>query len=102
MTAPAPVIAVSPIVDGAAIKGPTAKMMQELSIPASAVAVAAHYAGLIDGFIIDERDAAVQSEVEALGIATTVAETVMVTLDDRIALARIALDFGHRLNPGEP
>jgi len=102
MTAPAPVIAVSPIVDGAAIKGPTAKMMQELSIPASAAAVAAHYAGVIDGFIIDERDAAAQSEVEALGIATTVAETVMVTLDDRIALARIALDFGHRLNPGEP
>lgn len=100
--AAAPVIAVSPIVDGTAIKGPTAKMMQELSVPASAAAVAAHYAGLIDGFIIDERDAAAQREVEALGIATTVTETVMLTLDDRTALARTALDFGHRLNPGEP
>lgn len=100
--APAPVIAVSPIVDGAAIKGPTAKMMRELSVPATAPAVAAHYAGLIDGFILDERDAAARAEVEALGIATIVAETVMLTLDDRIALARTALDFGHRLNPGEP
>lgn len=102
VNAAAPVIAVSPIVDGAAIKGPTAKMMKELSVPASAAAVAAHYAGLIDGFILDERDAAAQPEVAALGVATTVAETVMLTLDDRIALARIALEFGHRLNPGEP
>lgn len=100
--AAAPVIAVSPIVDGVAIKGPTAKMMQELSVPASAAAVAAHYAGLIDGFIIDERDAAAQPEVEALGVTTTVAQTVMLTLHDRIALARTALEFGHRLNPGEP
>ena len=100
--AAAPVIAVSPIVDGAAIKGPTAKMMQELSVPASAGAVAAHYTGLIDGFIIDERDAGAQAQIEALGIETTVAQTVMLTLDDRIALARIALEFGHRLNPGEP
>lgn len=100
--AAAPVIAVSPIVDGAAIKGPTAKMMQELSVPASAEAIAAHYQGLIDGFIIDERDAGAQSSVAALGVETTVTQTVMITLDDRIALARTALEFGHRLNPGEP
>ncbi|MGR9092001.1 MAG: 2-phospho-L-lactate transferase [Gammaproteobacteria bacterium] len=102
VTAAAPVIAISPIVDGAAIKGPTAKMMQELSVPASAEAVAAHYQGLVDGFIIDERDAGTQAAIAALGIETTVAQTVMLTLDGRIALARTALEFGHRLNPGEP
>jgi len=97
----APVIAVSPIVGGEAIKGPTAKMMRELSVPASAPAVAGHYGALLDGFIIDETDADSAAAVAALGMQTTVAQTVMVTLEDRIDLARVAVDFSFRLNPGK-
>ena len=89
----APVLAVSPIVGGQAIKGPTAKMMRELAIPATAEQVAAHYAGLITAFVLDERDAAAQPAVEALGLDTVVAQTVMVTLQDRVDLARAVLDF---------
>lgn len=52
-----PVIAVSPFVSGLAIKGPAAKMMNELKMPASAVLVAEYYGDLLDGFVIDESDA---------------------------------------------
>ena len=92
-SAGAPIIAVSPIVGGRAIKGPTAKMMRELDIPATATAVAHHYRGLITGFVLDECDAARESEVADLGLATTVTRTVMSNLDDRIALARDVLAF---------
>lgn len=88
-----PIIAVSPIVGGRAIKGPTAKMMRELDIPASATAVARHYRDLITGFVLDECDASRESEVADLGLATTVTQTVMSSLDDRIALARDVLAF---------
>jgi len=85
-----PVIAVSPIVGGAAIKGPAAKMMQELQVPSTAATVAAHYGDLIDGFVLDEQDRALHGTLDA---ATVVTRTVMVTLADRIALARSALAF---------
>ena len=83
-----PIVAVSPIVGGAAIKGPTAKMMRELGVPATTVEVAKHYQGLATHFVIDEVDAQSRAAVAALGLTTTVAQTVMRTLDDRIALAR--------------
>ena len=88
-----PIIAVSPIVGGRAIKGPTAKMMRELDIPPTAAAVARHYRGLITGFVLDECDAAAASEIADLGMATTVTQTVMSSVDDRIALARDVLAF---------
>ena len=53
----APVVAVSPIIGGKAIKGPTAKMMAELGMPTTSSAVAVHYGGLLDGFVLDEADA---------------------------------------------
>ncbi|MFT4584750.1 MAG: LPPG:FO 2-phospho-L-lactate transferase [Gammaproteobacteria bacterium] len=95
-----PVIAISPIVGGEAIKGPTAKMMRELSVPASPTAVAKHYVDKIDGFVIDECDADFRDEIAALGLETIVAQSVMVTLDDRIDLAQRAIDFLRRLNRG--
>ncbi len=88
-----PVVAVSPIVGGEAIKGPTAKMMRELSVSASAAAIAERYRDIIDGFVIDQRDATLTSRVAALGIETIVAQTIMVTLSDRIDLARTVIDF---------
>lgn len=89
----APVIAVSPIVGGQAIKGPTAKMMRELGLPSTAVEVARHYAGLIDGFVLDNSDAKAENAVRDLGIAATVTNTVMTSLEDRIALAEAVLAF---------
>ncbi len=98
---PLPVIAVSPIVDGAAIKGPTAKMMRELDVPTAADAVAHHYADIIDGFIIDNRDADLAPCIAAHGLETTVAQTVMVTLEDRIELAGAAVEFLRQIRRGK-
>ena len=92
-----PIVAVSPIVAGTAIKGPTAKMMTELSIPNDAVSVARHYRGLIDGFVIDKQDAALEPTIAALGIATVVTQTVMLSLADRRQLADDVLRFVRRL-----
>jgi LPPG:FO 2-phospho-L-lactate transferase len=90
-----PVVAVSPIVGGAAIKGPAAKIMGELGVPVTAAAVARHYAGLIDGIVIDEADAGLAAEIEAAGIAVRVAPAVMRDSADRVALARVCLAFAH-------
>ena len=84
----APVVAVSPIIGGRAVKGPTAKIMAELGIPVSAMAVAERYTGLIDGYVVDHADAA---SAAAFGVPATAAQTLMLTLDDREALARHVL-----------
>lgn len=88
-----PVIAVSPIVGGKAIKGPAAKMMTELGLPSTAMAVATHYASLIDGFVVDNADHEQADAIRDLGIQVLVTNTVMRTLDDRRALARACCDF---------
>ena len=88
-----PVIAVSPIVGGKAIKGPAAKMMAELGMPASALEVARAYRDVIDGFVIDVDDEAQVPEIEAIGMKVLVTNTVMNDLDDRITLARDCCDF---------
>ena len=92
---PAPVVAVSPIIGGRAIKGPTAKMMSELGLPATAAAVARRYGGLIDGYVLDHADAACAAE---LGISATIAHTLMLTLKDRDRLAREVLAAADRLS----
>lgn len=88
-----PIVAVSPIVGGRAIKGPTAKMMRELGMPATTVEVAKHYAGLVSHFVIDEVDACARTEVAALGMETAVLQTVMTSTEDRVCLARSVLEF---------
>ncbi len=93
----APVVAVSPVVAGRAIKGPTAKLMQELGFEVSAATVAAHYAGLIDGYVLDAQDAAL---LPRLGLPAIAVPTVMHGLADREALARAALAFARGLPAG--
>lgn len=88
-----PIVAVSPIIGGKAIKGPTAKMMRELGVPATTVEVAKHYVGLVTHFVIDQIDAESQSAVAALGMKTAVAQTLMTSLEDRVALGRTVLEF---------
>lgn len=93
----APVVAVSPIVGGQAIKGPAAKMMAELGMPASALEVARHYASLIDGFMLDTVDAMQREEIDKMGLAVHVTNTVMHSLEDRVALARNVIAFASGL-----
>src|SRR6266566_3473694 len=84
----APVVAVSPIIAGRAVKGPTAKMMSALGLEVSARAVARRYRDLLDAYVLDRADAAAVAE---LGIPVTLAHTLMTTLADREELARHVL-----------
>ena len=93
----APCVAVSPIIGGEAVKGPSAKMMRELGVEPSPVTVARCYAGLIDGLVLDDVDAGHASDIEALGVATLLTQTLMRSDDDRIALARDTLELGAAL-----
>lgn len=88
-----PVVAVSPLVGGKAVKGPTDKIMAELGLPASALAVVQQYEDFLDGFVLDVRDADVQS---ALGLPVCLEDTLMQTLDDRDRVARATLAFARQ------
>jgi LPPG:FO 2-phospho-L-lactate transferase len=90
----APVVAVSPIIGGKAVKGPTAKMMAELGLPVDAAAVARHYRDFLDLYVADEADAAAFA---GLDIAVVLARTLMVSLDDRDRLARTVLVAADRV-----
>ncbi len=85
-----PVIAVSPIVGGLAIKGPAAKMMQELGVPPTPIAVAKHYGSLLSGFVLDQTD---HEQAKDIPIPSIVTQTIMLTLLDRIALAEQCVRF---------
>jgi LPPG:FO 2-phospho-L-lactate transferase len=95
----APVIVVSPIVASQAIKGPTAKMMDELGLDLSAMGIFHHYGELLDGFVIDEQDRELIGnfpDPEQLYCCNT----VMDRLQDRIELAKQCLKFGRQI--GQP
>ena len=94
MTARAPVIAVSPIIGGKAVKGPTAKIMEELGIANTNASIAAHYRGLIDGIVIDEADA---SDGPHIGVPVLATRTMMRNLADRERLAGEIIAFAGSL-----
>lgn len=96
----APVIAVSPIVGGSAIKGPAAKMLDELQFGVDALSVASRYADILDGFVIDGVDRGQRDAIAALGIDVLVTATVMHSLDDRVRLGADVLDFAAALGSG--
>jgi LPPG:FO 2-phospho-L-lactate transferase len=84
----APVVAVTPIIGGKAIKGPAAKMLTELGLDVSAAGVARRYVGLIDGFVVDHSDPAPEP---LPGVTFVSAATLMSSVDDRLWLARAVL-----------
>ena len=92
--AAAPVVAVSPLIAGQAVKGPTAKIMAELGVSATAQAIAAHYRDLLDGLVIDTSDA---DEAANLAVRAEVTSTLMRDLDDRERLAREILRFAAQI-----
>lgn len=83
----ATVAAISPVVGGASLKGPTDRMLAQLGLEVSASQVARLYQDFLDLYILDEQDAAACAEVAGLGIRAVVTQTVMRDLQDKIALA---------------
>ena len=108
-----PVVAVSPIVAGKALKGPAAKIMAELGLECSSRQIARHYAGLIDAIIVDHTDGALGRDIGAGrgageaekavdrdvdgGVTVLVTNTVMASREDKVALARDCLALCGRL-----
>ena len=92
----APIIAVSPLIGGQAVKGPTAKIMAELGVPADSASIARHYP-FIDGLIIDESD---RAEAGNLELPVQIASTLMRSLGDRDRLAADCLKFAGTLATG--
>jgi len=84
-------VAVTPIVQGAALKGPAAAMLQHAGVDVSAAGVAELYRDFCDAMVVDRRDAPVADRVRALGLRAVVAETVMASVDDAAALAQVVL-----------
>jgi LPPG:FO 2-phospho-L-lactate transferase len=99
LNASAPIIAVTPIVGGEAVKGPAAKLMRELGTESSAVAVAQHYVEFLNGFVLDERDAHLKPEIEAMGVGVLVTDTIMKDSDERARVACEVVTFADQLRP---
>jgi LPPG:FO 2-phospho-L-lactate transferase len=92
-----PIIAISPIVGGAAVKGPLAKMLRDRGLGRSPMSIAQHYGRRVDGWIIDVVDRVYASAIERLGCRVHVRDTMMRTLDDKRRLAQDVLEFAIQL-----
>jgi LPPG:FO 2-phospho-L-lactate transferase len=90
----APLIAVSPLIGGRAVKGPTAKIMDELGIPMTPTSIYEHYHGLLDAIVVDSGDADAAQQIPIPVFSTA---TLMSSLDDRLRLARFVLDCARSL-----
>lgn len=91
---PAPCVAVSPIVGGRALKGPAAKMMQEMGLAVSPLTVAEHFRDLLDGIVIDQADASLAAD---LPLPTLVTATIMVDAAAKARLAAATIAFAQRI-----
>ena len=88
-----PVVAVSGIVGGKALKGPADRMLRSLGLESSALGVATLYADWLDGFVLDRVDRSLEDQVGALGPRTLVTDTIMEDQSGRARLARAVLEF---------
>jgi LPPG:FO 2-phospho-L-lactate transferase len=87
--AAAPIIAVSPLVGGQAIKGPTAKIMRELGVETSCISIVRHYP-FLDGLVMDNVD---EADAPRIDVPVHLTQTVMRSKDERVRLAQECLDF---------
>lgn len=99
LNAAAPIIAISPIIGGEALKGPAAKIMIEMGKEPSAVTVAEKYSEFINGFVLDQQDAELQLDIITMGLGPLVTDTVMHTPDDRARLACEVVRYADQLRP---
>jgi LPPG:FO 2-phospho-L-lactate transferase len=86
------VVAVSPIVAGAPIKGPADKLLRGLGLDVSAYGVAELYSDFLDAFVIDVKDEGEKNKIELLGLDVKVTNTIMKSLHDKVSLARTVLE----------
>ncbi len=97
-----PVVAVSPIIGGAAVKGPAAKMMRELGVKPTVLEIARHYerncGNVVDHWVIDKQDAKLAGAIERLGKRVLVTDTMMTSRRKSAALARRVLGFVQERN----
>ena len=104
---PAPVVGLSPIVAGAPVRGMADKVLAAIGVPAQADAVAAHYGarrdgGLLDGWLVDERDAATVDSVQGLGVRCAAVPLLMPDETRAAGMARAALDLAASLATPRP
>jgi LPPG:FO 2-phospho-L-lactate transferase len=95
--AAAPVVAISPIIGGAPVKGPADRLLRGLGVEVSALGVATLYRDVVNGYVLDQRDAALARDVEALGLRTCVVDTLMREPEIATALARSCLELAGEL-----
>ena len=93
LASPAPCVAISPIVGGAPIKGPATPLLRGIGVEVSALGVARHYADLIDGYVLDTKDADLEEAIQDLGLRTRVTDSIMVDAQAAGRLARAALEL---------
>jgi LPPG:FO 2-phospho-L-lactate transferase len=89
----ATVVAITPIIGGKALKGPSADMLRDLGHEVSAAGVAALYKDFVDGFVLDETDAALEAGVRELGHAVLLTDTIMTTIETKKRLARKVIQW---------
>lgn len=93
----APRVGVSPLIGGKAVKGPLARLMQDLGIEATTRSVAARYAGLLDGLIVDTDDTEDAEALHAAGLAVTSTDILMGGPEGAERLARELLSFAGKV-----
>ncbi len=91
------VIALSPIIQGKALKGPAAKMFSELGIEPSAEAVVNHYRGLIRGFVFDKLDLNLKSKIDRTGIISYTTDTILRNKSEKIQMAKEIIKFSETI-----
>jgi LPPG:FO 2-phospho-L-lactate transferase len=94
----APVVAISPIVGGAPVKGPADHLLRAAGAEVSARGVAAYYGDLLGGFALDQRDAAQEAELRARGLRTRALDTLMKSREVAAEVARAALAIAAELS----
>lgn len=92
-SAKAPVIATSPIIGGAPVKGPADRLLRGLGVEVSALGVARLYRDVVSGYVLDQRDAELETAIGELGLATRAVDTLMKTPEIATSLARECLDL---------
>jgi len=91
-----PILAVSPIIDNDSIKGPTAKIMEEMKIEPSVDAIAAHYSGVINILVIDKKDKDNQTNISSIDYL--VESIYMKNNEDKVTLAKVCLEELRKLS----
>jgi LPPG:FO 2-phospho-L-lactate transferase len=86
------IVGVSPIIAGAALKGPADRLLREMGFESTVAGVARWYASWVGTLVIDEADADLAPAVEAEGVRCVIAPTVMSTVDVAAGLCRTVLD----------